>query len=103
MDAQAYFDTDSSRLWMIWGGHETWMTELDPVTGKVCCTANCKSGVGTCASSDINTHAAGVHTKIISWDDLSISGNSFEGDGCSQRYMEGPALYKYAGHFFAFR
>lgn len=30
IDAYAYYDGDTQRLWMAWGGHKCWITELDP-------------------------------------------------------------------------
>lgn len=103
IDSHLFYDADAGRLWMTWGGHETWLSELDPASGHVCCSDRCTSEQGRCASVDYNTHAAGVHTKILSWDDLANPDNAdFQGDGCGQRYMEGPALYKHDGYFFAF-
>jgi len=102
IDAQLFQDPDTSRLWIVWGGHETWISELDPFTGKVCCTPSCSNGTGVCATNEFADHASGVHTKILSFDDLSIVDNEFQGDGCGQRYMEGPGLYKYQGLWFIF-
>ena len=108
IDSHMFYDDDTKRLWMTWGGHETFISELDPKTGMLCCTPNCKDGAGVCASPKFTTHAAGVHTKILSWSrdtnqtpKLAMDSAPFQGDGCGQEYMEGPALWKHEGKFFA--
>ena len=86
---------------MTWGGHETWVTELDPWTGRVCCSPKCQKGAGVCSVTEFSSHPAGVHTRILQWDDQSQPNNGFFGDGCGTRYMEGPSLYKHGNFFFA--
>lgn len=106
MDAQTFYDTDSKRLWMTWGGHETYVTELNPNSGRVCCKAKCVDSAGECSTTDYNAHKAGVHTRVLSWDEIGaakiLGVGDFVGDGCSGAYQEGPALYKHAGKWFIF-
>ncbi|XRB11304.1 glycosylhydrolase family 43 protein [Pseudoscourfieldia marina] len=112
IDAHLFKDKDTGRLWMTWGGHETYITELNPLSGRVCCKAACKTEADECKSTDINEHkitvapdTSGVHTKILTFDEQTVEGpkeDGFFGDGCSTRYQEGPSLWKYGGKYFAF-
>ena len=110
VDAQTYYDADEQRLWIVWGGHETYVSELHPATGNLCCTPACglEDGLGgVCNSSSFHDHDSGVHSRVLSWDQIgyqkaSSTTGKFEGDGCSGAYQEGPALYKHGTDWFVF-
>ena len=99
IDAHLFQDPDDGRLWMSWGGHVAWVTELDPATGRV---------LGNPASPLVSTHAPGTHTKVLCWpESASLGGDPAQppgwcGDADSTCYMEGAALYKHAGWWYVF-
>lgn len=35
IDSHIYHDASADRLWMTWGGHALWISELDKTTGKI--------------------------------------------------------------------
>ena len=86
IDAHIFFDQKTGRMWMSWGGHKLWITELDPNTGKV---------IGNPDDPEFDTHPAGTHTLIAEF---------LEGDEWSNGigYMEGPAVYKYEDYYYYF-
>lgn len=100
IDAQTFYDRDEDRLWMVWGGHETYISELDPATGALCCSDRCET---MCQSTEFDDTLE-AHTLLMSFDEIGSekSGLGFSGDGCGVAYQEGPALYKYGGSWFVF-
>ena len=99
IDAHLFQDPDDGRLWMSWGGHVAWVTELDPATGRV---------LGNPASPLVSTHAPGTHTKVLCWPESAALGgdpaqpSGWCGDTDSTCYMEGAALYKHDGWWYVF-
>ena len=99
IDAHLFQDPDDGRLWMSWGGHVAWVTELDPATGRV---------LGSPASPSVSTHAPGTHTKVLCWpESVALGGDPAQpsgwcGDTDSTCYMEGAALYKHDGWWYVF-
>ena len=98
IDSHYFYDEEEERMWMSWGGHNVWVTEVSTEDLRVCCSDRCAT---KCSSVEFSEHPEGVHTNILSWDGRD---NGFEGDACSMSYMEGPALWKHApsGNWFAF-
>jgi len=107
-DPHYCYDSNTDRLWMTWGGHSTFITEVDPMTGNVIDPA---TGSAPTTGTEFNTHAAGVHTKILTnepWKGLDLYNSKleapedWEGDAFStQAYMEGMALFQHESFFFA--
>ena len=99
IDSHYFYDKEEDRMWMSWGGHEIWVTEVSTQDLRVCCSPRCAT---KCTSTEFSDHADSVHTKILSWDGRDLP--DFDGDACSMSYMEGPALWKHApsGSWFAF-
>jgi beta-xylosidase len=107
-DSHHCYDEDTGKLWMTWGGHHGWITEVDPITGKVVDPATGQEP----PSTEFNTHAEGVHTLILTnrnWEGIvpfytSVSNppQSYDGDEFqSQNYLEGLGLMKHNEFFYA--
>tara|TARA_B100000795_G_scaffold3659_1_gene2492 strand:+ start:847 stop:1080 length:234 start_codon:yes stop_codon:yes gene_type:complete len=64
IDSHIYHDASADRLWMTWGGHALWISELDKTTGKIL-----DPNTGSPAPShEFTTHATSplpVHTRIL--------------------------------------
>ena len=82
IDAHLFYDDETGKLWMSWGGHKLWVTEMDPVTGKI---------QGNPSNPEFDTHAESVHTQVAHFN---------SGDSWSDGYMEGPCLYKRNGYWY---
>ncbi|MHC4499440.1 MAG: family 43 glycosylhydrolase, partial [Planctomycetota bacterium] len=83
IDAHLYYDTDTGRLWMSWGGLPLRVTEMDPSDGQLLIHP---------ASPEVDTHPAGTHIAVADWD----------GDEWSSSWAEGPALFKHNGYWYFF-
>lgn len=64
IDAHLYYDADTSRLWMTWGGHNCWITELHPTSGRVLNPATGDGGLCRHACSWLATPCP-VHVLCI--------------------------------------
>ena len=106
IDAHVFYDAAANRLWMTWGGHALWMTELDLATGRVK-DPNTGSAVPSPSFTSHATSPLPVHTRILAWQPCFTptgypSGAAeapsceWPGDAYSLNYMEGPSLYKKA-------
>ena len=99
LDGEPFYDEASQRLWMVWGGHNIWISELDPATGKL---------INNPPNLEFDTHVAGTHTKIMSFAgennvgaDPAALAADFEGDGFGTNYMEGAAVFHHNGFYYA--
>lgn len=96
IDAHVYNDPDTNRMWLTWGGHALWISELDPATGRL---------MGNPKSTEFDTHPKGLHTCIMAWESGACPGaddpsdGDFEGDQFSSSYVEGPMLFKHNSYF----
>lgn len=84
-DPHLFYDQDSQRLWMTWGGGSIFVSELDPDTGRL---------LSEPTDLEFNTHEPGVHTEVARWD-----GDIWTGDNT---WIEGPALWKHEGFWYLF-
>lgn len=84
IDAHAYYDEESQKLWMSWGGHKFWVTELDPNSGKL---------INDPANPEFDLHPLSTHTQIAEF---------IEDDIWSDGYHEGAALYKHENYWYCF-
>lgn len=101
-DASLHYDDDTGRLWMIWGGWTLFVTELDPATGRMLGDPddvevdNCINSIPSCATpvlSFANSENEGGRGDIP---------DGWEGDQWSAAsYVEGPALFKHDGYWYA--
>jgi len=106
-DAHYCYDDETEKLWMTWGGHSGFITEVDSSTGKVIDPSTGSEP----PSLEFNSHAEGVHTKILTnqkWDGLQMYSSNLEAPGpyegdeySTQAYMEGLGLLKHGNFFFA--
>ena len=83
MDAHAYYDSDTGRLWLTWGGGTCWVSELDPADGLL---------IGHPGSTEFDTHPSWYHTAVANW-----NGDEWTGDS---EWFEGPCLYKHNGYWY---
>ncbi len=84
IDAHIFYEESTQRMWMSWGGHKLWVSELDPNTGKL---------LEYSEITDFEMHAEDTHYPIAEFtrdDDWSIG------------YLEGPALFKKDGYYYYF-
>jgi len=106
-DPHFCYDSQNERLYMTWGGHSTFLTEIDPNAGTVIDPAT-----GTAPpNTEFNTHSPGIHTKILTnqpWAGLptyqsaSEAPPDWDGDAFStQAYMEGIGLFQHGRYFYA--
>ena len=99
IDPQPFYDLSTGRLWIVWGGHTIWISELDPNTGKL---------IGNPTDIEFDTHVAGTHTQIMSFASSDQGGDANtpnnwadEGDGWSYGYMEGACVYQHEEYYYA--
>ena len=97
IDAHAFWDADAERLWMSWGGHDLYITELDPATGLPV------DDNGNPISQNISTLDPNViddplHTMIIQ----EQPEGSLDDPWRRSTYQEGPAIYKHGGFYYYF-
>ena len=83
IDAHLYYDSDTGKLWMSWGGGTCWVSEMDPTDGSL---------VDNPSNPEYDTHPSWYHTAVANW----------SGDEWSSNWMEGPALYKHNGYWYFF-
>ena len=101
IDAHLFLDPDTQRLWMTWGGHRIWVTELDPADGRPVL----RPPGGGIAFEDFPESA---HTPIMSFAEGPEVGGSrdvppgWDGDEWSSGYVEGASLHKHDGSYYAF-
>ena len=81
IDAHLYYDNDTGKLWMSWGGLPLRVSEMDPSDGRL---------IDHPASTEFDTHPSWYHTAVANWD----------GDEWSSSWAEGPALYKHNGYWY---
>ncbi len=98
IDPHLFEDPDTGRLWMSWGGHVVFVTEMDPITGRV---------LGDPPSPEVDSHPAGTHTPILKWPETKAFGGDpaqptdWCGDRDSGCYLEGPALFRHEDWWYA--
>ena len=96
IDAHVYYDADTQRLWMTWGGWQIRITELDPATGLILDPATRT----TPPSTEFTSHGVGVHTRILEFSAGAPRG--WQGDAfATVGYQEGPSLFKHDGFWYA--
>ncbi|MHC4690451.1 MAG: GLUG motif-containing protein, partial [Planctomycetota bacterium] len=84
IDPHLYYDEDTGRLWMSWGGGTLWVCEMDPNDGML---------IDHPVDKNYNAHPE-YHTPVAYW-----NGDEWTGDN---NWFEGPALYKHGGHWYLF-
>jgi hypothetical protein len=97
IDPHLFYDDKTRKLWMIWGGHHIYVSELNPETGRL---------LGT-ESVTFTDHPKGIHRKVLSFAsedilDLPNVPGGWDGDQWSTGYVEGGALFKHNDHYYVF-
>ena len=83
IDAHLYYDTDTGKLWMSWGGLPLRVSEMDPSDGKL---------IGHPSNPEYDTHPSWYHTAVANW-----SGDEWT---AGNKWAEGPCLYKHDGYWY---
>ena len=83
IDAHLFYDDESERLWMSWGGGTCWVSELNPSTGRL---------INNPSNTEFDTHPEGTHFEVAKWN----------GDEWSSEWFEGPALFKRNNYWYFF-
>lgn len=85
IDAHLFYDDDTGKLWMSWGGGRIYVSEMDPVDGQL---------IGHPEGTEFDNHPEGTHTSVAFW-----RGDEWTGDN---KWFEGPALYKHNDYWYLF-
>lgn len=83
IDPHLFYDDETERLWMTWGGGTIWVSEMDPEDGEL---------INHPQNLEFDTHSDDAHTEVAYWD----------GDEWSSEWFEGGALYKHNGYWYLF-
>ena len=97
IDAHAFWDADTERLWMSWGGHDLYVSELDPATGRPI------DGAGNVVESDLggldpDVTDDPVHTMVVRERPEAALADPWR----RSTYQEGPAIHEHGGYFYYF-
>ena len=81
IDAHLYYDNDTGRLWMSWGGLPLRVSEMDPSNGEL---------IDHPSNPEFDSHPSWYHTTVANW----------SGDEWSSDWAEGPCLFKHNGYWY---
>ena len=83
IDPHLYYDQETERLWMSWGGLPMYITELDPQDGQL---------VEHPDDIEFDSHPPDYHVAAVKW-----SGDEWTGDN---EWAEGPCLYHHGDYWY---